>query len=86
MSDTSKATVTVVAREGFNGFWSAGKHFSPGENLVELTASEQAAVEADAALGLPISVVAGWPEASELAALEAEEQAVAAKSGGKGKK
>lgn len=95
----TKATVMVVAREGFNGFWSAQRHFQNGLNLVELEAAEIAGIEADSKLGLPISVIEGWPkaalevmekakaeaEAAELARLEAEEAAAKA-AAAKGKR
>lgn len=83
MSSTSKHTVTVQAREGFHGFWSGGKHYAAGENLLELAAEDVAAIKADAALGLPIAIEAGWPAPKpkteeELAAAKAKADAEAA--------
>jgi hypothetical protein len=62
MADKIKATVTVVAREGFPGFWSAQRFFENGSHVVELTPEEKKQLEIDAALGLPISVGAAPAE------------------------
>jgi hypothetical protein len=62
MADKIKATITVVRREGFLGFWSARRFFAQGQSLVELTAEEKRSIEADSALGLPIALAEGWPK------------------------
>jgi hypothetical protein len=56
MADKIKATVTVVPREGFPGFWSAQRFFENGSHVVELTPEDKKLIETDAALGLPIAV------------------------------
>jgi hypothetical protein len=62
MSDKIKATVTVVRREGFQGFWAAQRFVPHGQSFVEVTPEEKRSIEADGALGLPIAIVEGWPK------------------------
>ena len=40
MATTIPCTVTVLAREGFHGYWCAGRHFPHGQTEVELTQAE----------------------------------------------
>jgi hypothetical protein len=51
-----RATVTVVPREGYSGFWSCQRFFANGSHVVEITAEEKRSIDADARLGLPIAV------------------------------
>jgi hypothetical protein len=62
MAEKIRATVTVVARESYPGFWSAQRFFENGSHVVELTPEEKKQLEIDAALGLPISVGAAPAE------------------------
>ena len=70
-------TVTVPRREGFAGYWCAGRFFEHGSQDVELTVEELAAIREDQALGLPIG-------ASE-APTEADPAPAPAPAKGKGK-
>lgn len=63
MAETKiKATVTVIPREGFSGFWAAQRFFANGQSQVEVTPEEKRSIEDDSKLGLPITIVEGWPK------------------------